>query len=101
MDGYTADVIFDEQIQLCADILKSKAREYSTDEDRLHNFKLAAALQECSMRQALAGIMVKHTVSIYDMCRSDETLSLELWTEKITDHLNYLLLLNVIVFLSM
>lgn len=41
--------------------------------------------------------MAKHTVSIYDMARSDDSFSLEKWDEKITDHINYLILLRAVV----
>jgi hypothetical protein len=86
-----------EQQNLCLDLLVVKGKEYSTSYDKLHNFKTAATLRHCSVKQALAGMMAKHTVSIYDMCESDEEFSLEKWDEKLTDHLNYLLLLKAIV----
>ena len=73
-----------------------KAEEYAT-EDRLHNFKVAAALQGISTKQALAGMLAKHTVSIYDLCMSKENASQDMWDEKITDHINYLLLLKAVV----
>lgn len=85
------------QINECQKVLGNKAYEYATNADRLDNFKTAAALQHLTVRQALAGMMAKHTVSIYDMCRSDESYSLELWAEKIGDHLNYLFLLNAVI----
>lgn len=96
MDAEQTLKIFNDQFHICNDILNVKAKEYAT-EDRLHNFKRAAELQQVTTRQALAGIMVKHTVSIYDMCRSPNDYPLEVWNEKITDHLNYLLLLKVVV----
>ena len=86
--------VVDNQIKTCVEILDSKSSEYAEDGDRLHNFKIAAKLQECSVQQALAGMMAKHTISIYDMCRSNETYPEELWLEKITDSINYLLLLK-------
>ena len=86
--------VVDNQIKTCVEILDSKSSEYAEDDDRLHNFKIAAKLQDCSVQQALAGMMAKHTISIYDMCRSNETFSEELWLEKITDSINYLLLLK-------
>ena len=44
---------------------------------------------------ALAGMMAKHIISIYDMCFSDrKTFELAVWEEKITDSLNYLFLLK-------
>lgn len=84
------------QIKRSTDILCVKAKEYAT-EDRLHNFKTAAALEGLTPRQALAGMMAKHTVSVYDMCMSSNDFSREMWEEKITDHINYLLLLKAIV----
>jgi hypothetical protein len=88
--------IVKEQQELCNDVLIEKAAEYAT-EDRLHNFRVSAALQGCTMRQALAGYMAKHTTSIFDMCFSMEEFSMAKWDEKITDHLNYLLLLKAVV----
>lgn len=41
--------------------------------------------------------MAKHTVSVYDMAESGQLYPIELWQEKITDHINYLFLLNAIV----
>lgn len=88
--------LFEEQIERSRNVLCSKAKEYAT-EDRLHNFKVAAALEGQTTEQALAGMMAKHTVSVYDMCESGESYPIELWEEKITDHINYLLLLNAVV----
>lgn len=88
--------IVQEQQKRCTDILIAKAKEYAT-EDRLHNFKVAAELQMTTPINALAGMLAKHTVSIYDMCRSGRSCSMEMWEEKITDHINYLLLLKALV----
>ena len=87
------DQILQEEILHCLDVLNGKATEYAADSDRLHNFQVAAALTGETWEQALAGMMKKHTVSIYDMCYSGRNYPLELWREKITDHINYLLLL--------
>lgn len=88
--------LFAEQVERSERVLVHKAKEYAT-EDRLHNFKVAAALEGCTPEKALAGMMAKHTISIYDMCESGKRYPIELWEEKITDHINYLLLLNAIV----
>lgn len=88
--------IFDEQVDRSRIVLVNKASEYAT-EDRLHNFKVAAALEGKTPEQALAGMMAKHTVSVYDMAESGLAYPIELWQEKITDHINYLFLLNAIV----
>ena len=85
-----------DQIKRSTDTLCIKAKEYAT-EDRLHNFKTAAALQGTTPKQALAGMMAKHTVSVYDMCMSPSDFSQAMWDEKITDHINYLLLLRAVI----
>ena len=90
------DELLEEQMERSRSVLCSKGKEYAT-EDRLHNFKVAAALEGKTPEQALAGMMAKHTVSIYDMCESREHYPTATWEEKITDHINYLLLLNAIV----
>lgn len=85
-----------KQVERSTSVLIDKAEEYAT-EDRLHNFRVASVLNGTSMEQALAGMMLKHTVSIYDMCRGGVACSIDLWNEKIADHINYLLLLRAIV----
>ena len=49
------------------DILALKAKEYASDDDRLHNFKRAAAMQNITPEKALIGMFTKHMVSILDM----------------------------------
>lgn len=89
--------VLEQQLQRCRDVLGQKASEYSTEADKLHNFKVASDIQGCSVRQAIAGMMVKHTVSVYDMAVSDKTFDVAVWDEKITDHINYLILLKAAV----
>ena len=96
MNTTTFERLFEEQVNRSRSVLVSKAKEYAT-EDRLHNFKVAAALEGKTQEQALAGMMAKHTVSVYDMAESGLAYHIELWQEKITDHINYLFLLNAIV----
>lgn len=91
---------FDKQIQTCQDMLVTKAKEYAPDEERLHNFIAAADLRNSTMMEVCAGFMLKHTVSVYDMIEYTQKGRIypkELWEEKITDHINYLILLRAIV----
>lgn len=88
--------ILEDQLHMCSEVLDVKAHEYAT-EDRLHNFKIAAELEGVTVRQALAGMMAKHTVSVYDMCKSPVPSAREQWDEKITDHINYLILLRAVI----
>jgi hypothetical protein len=96
MDHDTLKGFVKAQIKLCEDVLIVKGKEYGAT-DRLHNFRVAAELQGIEPRNALAGMMAKHTVSIYDMCCSDAYFTQAQWDEKITDHINYLLLLSAMV----
>ena len=90
--------IIDDQIGYCKELLGLKGDEYDTfDNDRLHAFKSAAAIQHETQKQALAGMMAKHTISIYDMCAREELFTREKWIEKITDSINYLLILRAII----
>ena len=92
--------ILNDQLERVNEILGSKAGEYASDKDRLHNFKKAAALQGGSPLEALRGMMTKHTISIYDMLEADPsglTFSIEKWDEKITDHINYLILMRALL----
>ena len=89
--------VFNQHLQhmqsVTVDTLTAKAKEYASDGDRLHNFKVAAAVQGISPVAALAGMMAKHTVSVYDMIGSGKVQTMELWEEKIKDSINYLFLL--------
>ena len=98
MNQQTFDRLFAEQVDRSRNVLCEKAKEYAIG-DRLHNFKVAAELQNCSVPAALAGMMAKHTISVYDMCKDPnwEDFSLSLWEEKLGDHINYLFLLNAAV----
>lgn len=80
--------------------MTGKSEEYSTEQDKLHNFKVAAQLQNCTPITALAGMMAKHTVSVYDLVERQENglvVTKEMWDEKIGDHINYLLLLDALI----
>ncbi len=85
--------ILNVQIKRVQDVLVVKAKEYAT-EDRLANFKVGAALQGISVPQCVSNYMAKHTVSIFEMVKSGKPYSIDLWDEKITDHINYLILLR-------
>lgn len=88
--------VINKQLEMIKETLLVKSREYAT-EDKLHNFRTAALMQQCTMEQALGGMLAKHTVSIYDMIQSGNRFHTEKWDEKINDHIVYLLLLRAIV----
>ena len=97
-DKYTESIM--QMIDYCKQVLVEKHKEYAPGEtraDHYHNFQHAARLMEVTPQQALAGMMVKHTVSIYDMIREAKSEPLEKWREKIGDNINYLLILWALV----
>lgn len=89
-------LILDRRFAAISDTLVTKAREYATDADRLHNFHAAAALLRCTPEQACWAFLAKHLVSIGDMVASGHVQPREKWDEKLGDAINYLLLLEAI-----
>lgn len=89
--------IVDEQLDIIRVVLLKKGQEYSLTDDRLAAFRKAAHLQGETVKQALCGMLAKHVVSVYDMSMSDNHFSDAQWTEKITDSINYLLLLKAAI----
>lgn len=97
MNNADFNKVVDEQLNLCKSLLCKKGEEYDSDtNDRFHSFKVAAKLQGESSMQALAGMLAKHTVSVYDLIK-EGSHDLTIWNEKITDHINYLLLLKGLI----
>jgi len=107
MNQEAFEKVFEDQVEICRTTLLAKSKEYSTDADKLHNFKVAGALKCETPEAALAGMMGKHTVSIYDCIRKIELdpvsnpcgdpTQMDLWEEKIKDHINYLILLKALL----
>lgn len=88
--------VFEETVELCRGVLIDKAAQYASSHDRLHNFKQAGALQKIQPERALAGMLAKHIVSVFDMV-SDKGFSPAQWNEKIIDSINYLILLRALI----
>lgn len=87
-----------KQFKYCYKLLFEKAKQYNIGtEDRLHAFKVASAFEGISTKQALFGMLSKHLVSLSDMIRKDSIQPLDVWNEKISDSINYLLLLKAII----
>ena len=102
MNAVKVNKIIRAQIDRCLSIFNAKQDEYITkkdhkDADMLANFQGAAGLMKTTKKRALLGMWVKHLVSISDMCQSDKDYPIELWEEKITDAINYLLLLKCVI----
>ena len=91
------------QTDRCKSMLVAKGAEYApraannTTVDRLAHFKKAAVVMNSSPKAALMGMLSKHIISISDMCTDERQYSREQWDEKITDSINYFLILRALV----
>lgn len=97
MKAQDFEIVLEETLERTRQVLGTKADEYAIEGDRLHNFKQAAQLQRTTPVKALGGMMAKHTISIYDMIETGAGCPIEMWDEKIGDHINYLILLRAVV----
>jgi hypothetical protein len=91
------ETVFLDRFIRSHEVLCSKAREYAQGEDRLVNFKTAAAFQGCTPERALWGMASKHLVALSDfmaMLDACEDPPAAWWEEKLGDAINYLILLD-------
>lgn len=90
------DAVTDHVFNLAKTTLRKKNTEYSGGGDRLHHFKVAARIQDCSPELALRGMAMKHLVSILDAFDDSADPAYvppeSLIVEKINDAINYLVL---------
>lgn len=107
------NIAVDAQIDMCKSLLVKKGDEYAPEfieqqdgqiafnieamTDRLHSFKKAASLMNTTPKAALFGMLTKHLVSVSDMCTDNKVYTQERWSEKLTDSINYLLILSAMV----
>lgn len=82
-----------ELLRHAEETLVRKGGEYCLEDDRLGTFKRAAAIQGTSQESAIAGMMAKHIVSIYDTVASGRKMGKAFAQEKIGDAINYLAIL--------
>lgn len=88
--------VVENQVAHSLAVLAEKGKEYALGSDRLEHFKDSATEQEITPKQALWGMFSKHLASLNGMCKNGSD-SMPLWSEKITDSINYLLLLRALV----
>lgn len=94
------DTILEARLDSTRSVLSTKAGEYATAADRLHNFKRAAELLRTTKAKACLGFLTKHLVSIVDMAEGhdDDCLPpVALVNEKIGDAICYLVLLEALL----
>ena len=100
MNAKDFDEIVAARMAWCNKTLCAKGDEYARDGDRLWNFKAAGRKRNQHPAQALAGMEVKHDVSVDDIIDGlarGIVPPKELVAEKIGDSINYLLLLEGLI----
>ena len=96
--------MFDKYLERRLDEIKRvlgvKAKEYVRNSDRLHNFNVGAIINGTSPFNALAGMLLKHEVSIKDIIQDAHNckeISVAMIEEKLGDGINYLILLEAML----
>ena len=104
--------MLEKRVEKTRQVLDSKNKEYASDVDKLHNFKRAGNMLQCSPEFALVGMWTKHIISLLDIvdkinkedvklnnmfvCKPDD-VTIPLVEEKIGDAINYLILLEALI----
>lgn len=92
--------LVEKRLQAIRDTLISKGKEYSSEEDRLINFKLGAKKSGLTSIQVLQGYKLKHEISIDEICRDfdgGKVVYLPQIDEKFTDDICYRILQEAIL----
>ena len=88
--------------QRVSDLLTRKSQEYSTDDDRFHNFAVGqevakAMFPEIKQSQIAFMFALKHIVSVMDMINADNAFPEDRIHEKIDDIIAYLILIKAML----
>ena len=112
MNHHKFEKLLKEILNRTTTVLSTKSDEYSTDSDKLHNFKRAGNMLNCSPEKALIGMWTKHIISILDIVDEIESKCstnkdcfpayenvayMKKVDEKIGDAINYLILLEALI----
>lgn len=90
-----ADKLFAERMELIHSSLSIKAKEYVRNDDRMHNFNVAAELEGKTREEVLHGFRLKQEVSRRDLLKDIEEGNMPTEAhvrEKYGDIINYFIL---------
>lgn len=73
--------------------LNQKNARYSSDVDRLHNFRAGADIAGGTPAQTCWGYLTKHLVALRDMVQTDDFSDRDDFLEKCQDTINYIRIL--------
>jgi len=88
------DQVCKERLIEIKTVLMEKEKEYAKNDDRYHNFNIAARILGTTPEKALRGIMMKHLVSVFDIIEAPSKTTHDIIDEKVGDLINYLILLE-------
>jgi hypothetical protein len=100
MNTHEFNNILEARLEKIRSVMGQKAEEYSTDLDKLHNFKCAARINGTHPVREAHGFLTKHLVSYMDMIKKVEQgviIPQSTIEEKFTDILNYFILQEAII----
>lgn len=89
--------LVEERSSKIKNVLIEKGKEYSTKDDKLHNFNRGADISGQIREKVLLGFLLKHQISLLDIVDNIEKgvlPSRNLIDEKIGDIVNYYILLE-------
>jgi hypothetical protein len=94
--------VLETRIEHMRETLSTKSAEYSSDSDKLENFKDAAAMLNTTPEYALWGMVTKHIIALQKFIHqlySDEIVAVNYaqWDEKIGDIICYMVLLDALI----
>jgi hypothetical protein len=89
--------LVDDQLDYCRQLMVVKGAEYNPHTDRLANFRIGADIAGVPAAQYLWGLMIKHFASLREVVIGGHAISADQLKEKITDIINYLLLLKALL----
>ena len=88
--------VVDETLNQIREILLIKGAEYRRNQDPFHNFNQGAIKSQQHSLKVLDGFLLKHEISISDICDDiiyyDKKPKIEIVNEKLGDNLIYLLI---------
>jgi len=99
MEQLDFEKLVEERVNKIRQVLANKAKEYARG-DRLSNFKKAAYALSSTPEEVCVNLWFKHVISIVDLVQDlgkGNIATDAMWNEKLTDGINYLILLEALV----
>lgn len=93
------NLLIQEVVDELNETLDKKGQQYSSQEDRLRNFKDAAKFLDETPEEALLGMVTKHIIALKDFIHFNNYTQVgkEQWLEKTGDIINYMILLRALL----